>query len=68
MRPYYAIAQLLFYEGLVFVEVDILVEFGGAVFAFWEEVETDTTDVLLGTEILEIVDLVALDLEFHRAP
>ena len=30
--------------------------------------ETDTTDVLLGTEVLEVVNFVALDLELHQAP
>ena len=33
---------------------------------FWDKVETDTTDVLLGTEILQIIHLVALDFEFQQ--
>ena len=30
--------------------------------------EADTSDVLLGTEGLGVIDLFALDFEFHQAP
>ena len=55
----YVIADL--FEG------NALIELGRAFFTFWNEVETDTTNVLLGTEILEIVNLFALDFEFQKA-
>ena len=57
---------LFFFEGPVSLELDVRVEFGGAFVAFGDEVEADTTDVLLGTEVLEVVDLLALDLEFQQ--
>ena len=53
--------MLFLLEGFVLFIGDVLVEFGGSAFTFRDEVEADTTDVLLGTEILEIVDLLALD-------
>ena len=45
-----------------------MVEGLGAFVAFGEEVEADATDVFLGAEVLEIVDLFAFYLEFHHAP
>ena len=60
--------SLFFWEGFVFLELEVFVEFGGAVLAFGDEVEASATNVLFGLEILEIVDLVALNLELHRAP
>ena len=53
-------------EGFIPFKGDALVEFGGAAFAFRDEVEEDTTDVLLGTEVLEIVDFLALDFKFEQ--
>lgn len=49
---------LFFFEGSVLFEGDVGVEFGGAFVAFRDEVEADTTDVLLGAEIVEVVDLI----------
>ena len=57
---------LFFFEGPVSLEGDVGVEFGGAFVAFRDEVEADTADVLLGTEVLEVVDLLALDLELQQ--
>ena len=57
---------LFFFKNLIFLESDALVEGLGAFVALWDEVEADTTNVLLGTEGLGVVDLVALDLEFHQ--
>ena len=63
-------ATLLFvrWGEFVFLEGNAFVEGLGAVVAFGQEVEADATDVLLGTEVLEVVDLVAFDFEFHHAP
>ena len=58
--------MLFILEGFLPLEGDALVEFGGAAFTFRDEVEADTTDVLLGTEVLEIVDLLALDFKFKQ--
>ena len=52
----------------LFLEGDAVVEGLGAIAALGDEVEADTTDVFLGTEVLEVVNLVALYLEFHQAP
>lgn len=49
------------------LEGDAVVEGLGAIAALGDEVEADTTDVFLGTEVLEVVYLVALYLEFHQA-
>ena len=57
----------IFNIGFVLLEGDVLVEFGGAFVALGDEVEADTTNVLLGSEVLEVVDLFALDLEFQQA-
>ena len=59
--------DLFLIEGSVLFEGDVGVEFGGAFVAFGDEVEADTADVLLGTEVLEVVDLLAFDLEFQQA-
>ena len=63
-------ATLLFvrWGEFVFLEGNAFVEGLGAVVAFGQEVEADATDVLLGTEVLEVVHFVALDFEFHQAP
>ena len=58
--------SLLFFEGSVSLELDVRVEFGGAIGAFWDEMEADTTNVLVGTEVLEVVDLLTFDLEFQQ--
>ena len=60
--------QLFIVKVLVFLVGDAFVEGLGAFVAFRDEVEADASDVLLGTEALGIVDLVALDFEFHHAP
>ena len=52
----------------VFLEGDALVEGLGAFVACREEVETDTTNVLFCLEVLEIVNLLAFNLQFHHAP
>ena len=57
------VSSLLFFEGSISLELDVGVEFGGTIGAFWDEMEADTADVLLGTEVLEVVDLLTLDLE-----
>ena len=46
--------------------MDVPVEFWAATFAFRNEVEADTTDVLLGTEVFEVVDFLTLDFEFQQ--
>ena len=53
---------------LLLVKGDAFVERLGAVVALWQEMEADTTNVLLGTEVLEVIYLVALDFELHHAP
>jgi len=53
---------------LVFLEGDAFVEFLVAFVALGEKVEADTTDVLLGFEIFEVVNLFAFDFELHHAP
>ena len=57
---------LFFFEGSISLELDVGVEFGGAIGAFWDEMEADTTDVLLGTEVLKVIDLLAFNLEFQQ--
>lgn len=52
----------------LFLEGDAVVEGLGAIAALGDKMEADTTDVFLGTEVLEVVYLVALYLEFHQAP
>ena len=61
------LTPLTFWAGFVFLELEVFVEFGGAVLAFGKKVEADTTNMFIGTEILEIIHLLALNLEFHRA-
>ena len=51
-----------------FLILHVLIEFWFALLAFRQEVETDTTDVLAGLELLGTVHLVALNLKFHHAP
>ena len=58
--------MLFLLEGFIPFIGDALVKFGGAAFTFRDEVETDATDVFLGTEVLEIVDLLALDFKFKQ--
>ena len=53
---------------LVLFESDAIVEGLGAFVAFGDKVEADTTDVLFGTEGLGIVNLFALNFEFHQPP
>ena len=52
----------------VFLEGDALVEGLGAFVTCWQEMETDTTDVLLCLEVLKIVNLLTFNLQFHHAP
>ena len=47
--------------------MDVPIEFRTATFAFRNEVEADATDMLLGTEVFEVVDFLALDFEFQQA-
>ena len=47
------VLMLFLLEGFVFFEGDAVVESLCAFVAFWEEVETDAADVLLGAEGLE---------------
>lgn len=44
---------------LDFLEVDVLIELGGTFVALWDEMQTDASDMLLGTEDLQTVHLVA---------
>lgn len=53
---------------LVLHEGDAIVKGLGAVFALRNEVEAHAANVLLGTEVLEVVHLLALYLELHQAP
>jgi len=50
------------------LEGDAVVEGLGAIAALGDEMEADASDVFLGTEVLKVVNLVALYLEFHQAP
>ena len=50
------------------LEGDAVVESLRAIAALGDKMEADTTDVFLGTEVLEVVNFVALYLEFHQAP
>ena len=59
---------LLLWKGFVFLELEVFVEFGGAVLTFGDEVEASTTNMFISSEILEIINLIALNLEFHGAP
>ena len=58
--------MLFFFEGFVFLEGDAFVEGLGAFETFGDEVEADTSDVLLSTEVLEVVNLLALDFKFEQ--
>ena len=49
-------------------ELYVLIEFGLALVALGQEVETDTSDVLARLELLRAVHVVALYLQFHHAP
>ncbi len=60
--------MLFLLEGFVFFEGDAVVEGLGALVAFWEEVEANTADVLLGAEGLGIIYLFTLNLQLHHAP
>ena len=62
------VLMLFLLEGFVFFEGDAVVESLGAFVAFWEEVETDAADVLLGAEGLGIIYLFTLDFQLHHAP
>ena len=62
------VLMLFLLEGFVFFEGDAVVESLCAFVAFWEEVETDTADVLLGAEGLGIIYLFTLDFQLHHAP
>ena len=57
--------MLFLLEGFVPFIGDALVEFRGAAFTFRDEVEADTTDVLLGTEGLGVVNFLAIDFKFE---
>jgi len=50
------------------LEGDAVVEGLRAIAALGDKMEADATNVFLGTEVLEVVYLVALYLEFHQAP
>ena len=59
---------LFFFVGFILLEGNAFVEGLGAIIAFGQKMEADTTDMFLGAEVLEIIDFVALDFEFHHAP
>ena len=61
-------AELFFLIILILLEGEALVEGLGTFVAFGQEVEANTTDMLLGTEVLEVINLFAFYLEFHHAP
>ena len=48
-------SNLLFFEDSIFFEGDVGVKFGGAFVAIRDEVETDTTNVLLGKDIRKLI-------------
>ena len=50
------------------LEGDAVVEGLRAIAALGDKMEADASDVFLGTEVLEVVNLVALYFEFHQAP
>ena len=56
------------YRQLLFLEGDAVIESLRAVETLRDEVEAYAADVLLGTEVLKVVDLVALYLQLHEAP
>ena len=39
----------------IFLESDVLIELLGTFIAFWDQVQTHTSDVFLGAEVLECV-------------
>lgn len=53
---------------LVFFESEARVERLGAFVTLWKEMETYTTDVLLGTEGFGVVHLVALNFQLQQTP
>ena len=53
---------------LILLESDSLIEGLRTFVAFGEEVKAGITDMFLDTEVLEIVDLFAFNLELHHAP
>lgn len=57
---------LFLWEGFVLLEGDIFVEIGGAFGAFWNEMEANTTNVLLGSKIFEVVNLLAFNFKFQQ--
>ena len=52
LKPFFNIALFLPQNSLILLEGDAFVEFLVTFVAFGQEVEADTTDVLLGTEVL----------------
>ena len=56
------------YRQLLFLEGDAVIESLRAVETLRDEMEAYAADVLLGTEVLEVVDLVAFYLQLHEAP
>ena len=44
-------SHLLFFEGSVFFESDVGIEFGGTFVAFRDELEADATDLFLGKDL-----------------
>ncbi len=51
--------------GLHLLKLQALIEVWLPFGTFWDEVETDASNVLLGLEILRVVNLVAFDFQFQ---
>lgn len=58
-------AQLFLYVIPIFLEGDVFVEFWGAFVALWDEMKAHPSDMLFGAEVLEVIHLLTLDLQFQ---
>ena len=50
----------------VFLEGNVLIKFLGTFVTFWDEMQTHTSNVLLSSEVLEVIHLLTLDLQFQQ--
>ena len=50
----------------VFLESDVFVELLGTFIAFRDQMQTHTSDMFLGAEVLEVIHLLTLDLQFQQ--
>ena len=51
----------------ILLKGDVLVELLGTIITLRDKVEAHTSDMFLGTEVLEVVYLLALNLQFQQA-